>query len=140
MICKGQWVLLPARLIIGENNLKISPSGVVPQRDRRPRTISDYSFFGVNDDSIPLLPSEAMQFRRALQWILQVIARAGPRLGPVYLSKIDIANGFYQIGIRAQDIPKLGVLFPAREGEDQFCMFLMDAGSWRKGPSLGIRR
>jgi hypothetical protein len=118
MICKGQWVLLPARLILGEKNLKLSPLGVVPQRDRRPRTISDYYFFGVNDDTIPLSPGEAMQFGCALQRILRTIARADPRLGPVYLSKIDIADGFYRIGVRVQDIPKLGVLFPERDGEE----------------------
>jgi hypothetical protein len=41
MIRKGQWVLLPARLILGEKKPKLSPLGVVPQGDRRPRTISD---------------------------------------------------------------------------------------------------
>jgi hypothetical protein len=89
MIRKGQLVLLPARLILGEKNLKLSPLGVVPQRDRRTRTISEYSFVGVNDDTIPLLPSEAMQFGRALQRILRATPRVDPRLGPVYLSKID---------------------------------------------------
>jgi hypothetical protein len=62
MIHKGNWVLLPSWLILGKRNLKLSPLGVVPQRDRCPHTISDYSFFGVNDDTIPLSPSEAIQF------------------------------------------------------------------------------
>jgi hypothetical protein len=108
MIRKKQWVLLPAHLILGERNLKLSPLGVVPQRDWRPRTISEYSFFGVNDDTIPLSPSEAMQFGRALQRILHAIARSDPRLVPVYLSKINIADGFYRISIRSEDIPSLG--------------------------------
>jgi hypothetical protein len=108
MIRKKQWVLLPARLILGERNLKLSPLGVAPQRDRRPHTISDYSFFGVNDDTIPLSPSEAMQFGRALQRILHAIARSDPRLGPIYPSKIDIADGFYRIGIRSEDTSSLG--------------------------------
>jgi hypothetical protein len=64
-----------------------------------------------------------MQFGHALQRILRTIARADPRLGPVYLSKIGIADGFYRIGIRVQDIPKLGVLFPARTGEEQLIGF-----------------
>jgi hypothetical protein len=41
MIRKGQWTLLPARLVINDLQLRLSPLGVVPQRDRRPRTISD---------------------------------------------------------------------------------------------------
>jgi hypothetical protein len=137
MIRKGRWVLLPARLTLGEKNLKLSPLGVVPQRDRLPRTISDYSFFGVNDDTIPLSPGEAMQFGRALQRILRTIARADPRLGPVYLSKIDIADGFYRIGIRVQDIPKLGVLFPARDGEEQLIGFpLRLPMGWSQSPPI----
>jgi hypothetical protein len=118
MIRKGQLVLFPARLILCEKNLKLSHLSLVPQWDRRPRTISDYSFFGVNDNTIPLSPSEAMQFGRAIQRILRAITRADPGLGPLYLSKIGIADGFYRIRIRAQDIPKLGVLFPVREGEE----------------------
>jgi hypothetical protein len=56
MIHKGQWELLPARLVLDEKNLQLSPLGVVPQRDRQPRTICDYSFFFVNLDTIPLAP------------------------------------------------------------------------------------
>jgi hypothetical protein len=116
MIHKGQWVLLPARLVLDENNLQLSPLGVVPQRDWRPRTICDYSFFFVNLDTIPLAPQESMQFGRALRWVLQQVSDADPRLGPVHLSKIDIADGFYRIWIKAEDVPKLGVMSPS-EGE-----------------------
>jgi hypothetical protein len=114
MIHKGQWVLLPARLVMDENILRLSPLGVVPQRDCRPRTICDYSFFFVNLDTIPLAPPESMQFGRALWWILQQVSDADPRLGPVHLSKIDIADGFYRIWINAEDVPKLGVMFPSK--------------------------
>ena len=52
------------------------------------------------------------------------IVAADPRFGPVYLSKIDIADGFYRIWLLLRDIPKLGVLFPNREGEPQIVDFL----------------
>jgi hypothetical protein len=58
-----------------------------------------------------------MQFGRALLRILQKIARSDPRLGPVYLSKIDISDGFYRIAIRSEDVPKLAVMFPTAPGE-----------------------
>ena len=51
MIKKGHWVLLPAKPVMTEPELRLSPLGVVPQRERRPRTISDCSYFGVNDDT-----------------------------------------------------------------------------------------
>jgi hypothetical protein len=66
MIHKGQWTVLPARLVLHEPQLRLSPLGVVPQRDRRPRTISDYTFFGLNHETVPVSPSECMQFGRAL--------------------------------------------------------------------------
>ena len=119
MIKKGHWVLLPADLIRRDPNLRLSPLGVVPQRDRRPRTISDYSYFGVNDDTVPMAYRSAMQFGRALPRLLQRIHESNPKFGPVYLSKIDIADGFYRIGLRPDGALRLGVLFPSRPNERQ---------------------
>jgi hypothetical protein len=67
--------------------------------DRNPCMISDYPFFEVNDDTTTFSPSGAMQFGRALKRILYSIERADPLLGLVFLSNIDIADGFYHIGI-----------------------------------------
>jgi hypothetical protein len=97
LIRKRQWVLLPADMVFHEPNLRLSPLGMVPQRDRRPRAICDYFFFLVNLDTIPLAPAESMQFGRALWRILTNIHKADHRLGPVFLSKVDIADGFYRI-------------------------------------------
>lgn len=62
MIAKDQWVVLPYSIVKTLNNVRISPPGVVPQWGRRPQWIVDYSFFGVNKDTMPLAPLEAMQF------------------------------------------------------------------------------
>jgi hypothetical protein len=118
MINKGQWVLLPASVLLDEENLRSSPLGVVPHRNHRPRTICDYSFVFINDDTIELCPEESMQFGSALLCILQQIAHSGTRLGPVFLSKIDIMDGFYRIGIRADDVSKLGIMFPTQPVEE----------------------
>jgi hypothetical protein len=71
MIEKGQWILLPAKLVLNNRNLRLSPLGVVPQRERQPRTICDYSFFLVNEYTVELCPAESMQFGRALLRIFQ---------------------------------------------------------------------
>ena len=118
MMKKGHWTLIPAQLIVDLPDLRLSPLGVVPQHDRRPRTISDYTYFGVNEDTVALAPQEAMQFGRALHRLLQKIHDANPRYGPVKLAKVDIADGFYRIGIRPLDALKLAVLFPRRKGEE----------------------
>ena len=79
--------------------------------------ISDYSFFGVNDDTVPLAPPEAMQFGQTLKRLLQRIHRANDIFGPVYMSKIDISDGFYRLWLRPEDILKLAMLFLSRQGE-----------------------
>ena len=71
MIKEGHWTVLPAHLVASERWLRLSPLGVVPQRERRPRTICDYTYFGINPQTLPLAPQEAMQFGRALQRLLQ---------------------------------------------------------------------
>jgi hypothetical protein len=92
---QGYWLVLPYAAVAEWPNLRVSPLGVVPQHERRPRLIVDFSFSNVNADTIPLAPKEAIQFGRALQRVLTTIVHADPRYGPVYLSKIDIADGFY---------------------------------------------
>lgn len=109
---QGYWIVLPFDDVQAFPQLRISPLGVVPQRDRRPRLIVDYTFSGVNQDTLPLAPREAMQFGRALQRVLSTIVHADPRFGPVYLAKIDIADGFYRIWLQASDVVKLGVALP----------------------------
>lgn len=123
MLLKLQWTLLPAALVTGLQQLRLSPLGVVPQKDRRPRTIVDYTFYGVNDDTVPLAPHEAMQFGRALHRILSSILHADPRFGHIYLSKVDISDGFYRIWLLPQDIPRLGVVFPTLPGEPKLVAF-----------------
>jgi hypothetical protein len=89
---KGFWMVLPYRLLKQHKelirNMRISPMGVVPQRARRPRVIVDYSFFGVNDETIKLAPRDAMMFGKALERILQAIVDANPKYGPVQLIKV----------------------------------------------------
>ena len=54
-----------------------------------------------------------MQFGKALQRVMGKVVAADPRYGPVWLGKIDIADGFYRIGLQPSDIPRLGVILPS---------------------------
>ena len=91
---KGFWLVLPLSTVkqlqqLGHLlGLRVSPMGVVPQRNRRPRLIVDLTFYGINADTINLAPKEAMQFGRTLERILYQIRHSNPRFGPVYLSKV----------------------------------------------------
>ena len=115
---KGFFIVLPYSSVRHMRRLRLAPMGVVPQRNRRPRAIVDYSWHGLNDSTVPLAP-DSMQFGRALQRVLQHIYDAHPQFGPVYMCKIDIADGFYRVGIQADDAPNLGVILPSLAGAEQ---------------------
>jgi len=116
MIQKGQWIILPASVAKNLKGLRLSPPGVVPQRDRRPRWICDYTWSLVNEETLDLAPREAMQFGQALDRVLREILLANPKFGKVYLNKTDLSDGFYRVAVNPDDIPKLGVVFPSRLG------------------------
>lgn len=138
MVRKGFWIVLPFDKVIQRadiQDLRISPMGVVPQRERRPRAIVDYSFSGVNDETVKLAPNEAMQFGRAFDRVLHAIHTAPPRHGPVYLSKIDLSDGFYRVGLRARDVPKMAVAFPTLPHEPRLVAFpLVLLMGWTESP------
>jgi hypothetical protein len=115
IIKKKQWILLPAKLVLKEAELRLIPLGVLLQRGRHPRSIIDYSLYRINDDTVLMAPPEAMQFGKARWRFLSEILQSNPRLGPVYFFKVDIADGFYLIWVQAADVPKLGVLLPTIE-------------------------
>ena len=109
---QGYWIVLPYAVATTLKGVRISPLGVVPQRDRRRRLIVDYTFSGVNADTAQWAPREAMQFGRALHRVFTTLVHAHPRYGPVHLAKIDIADGFYRVWVQIADVPKLGVVLP----------------------------
>jgi len=124
---KSFWTLLPYRLwrkkMLKEGgallNTRLSPPGVIPQRDRRPRWIIDYTYYLLNQETLELGPEEAMQFGRALERILYYVRMANPRYGPVYLGKVDLADGFCRVWLTMDSIPQLAVTFPKFPGEEQ---------------------
>ena len=114
---KGFWTVLPFDLVKDLPNLRLSPLGCVPQRDRRPRLIVDLSFHDVNQSTLKMAPPEAMQFGRTLKRLLYKIRHSNPKYGPVYLAKIDISDGFYRVFLKSRMAPKLAVVLPQAPGE-----------------------
>ena len=105
--------------------VQVSPPGVVPQANRRPRTIADLTFWGVNEATVDLAHKEAMQFGQALRRILFEIHRADPRWGPVYLSKVDISDGFYNICVNANGAKNFGIILPSTPGQEPLILFFL---------------
>jgi hypothetical protein len=123
-LCRQRyWAVLPYDQVRHRPNLLVSPLGVVPPCDRRPRLIVDYIFSGVNEDKLLLAPKEAMQSGRVLQRVMSTTVHADPRYGPVYLAKIDITDGFYRVWLQQADILKLGIVLPTSPGQPQLIAF-----------------
>jgi hypothetical protein len=109
----GCWLVLPYSSLHGHPRLKIAPLGILPQRDRRPHPIMDYMYNTVTQNSLPLAPFSAMQFGNVLQCILQQVAYCNPAFGPLVLTKIDMADGYYRIPLSVDTALQLVVTLPA---------------------------
>ena len=137
MVQKGQWVVLPfdfARRLLPD--IRVSPPGVIPQRDRRARWIGDYSFSGINEDTLDTAPSEAMQFGHAFSRLIREILLANPQFGPVHLAKDDLSDGFYRVELAPEDAPKLCLAFPSKPGSSDFLIAipLVLPMGWKNSP------
>ena len=75
-MCKRRHtMILPFSAVRKLGGVRVSPPGVVPQVGRRPRTICDLTFWGVNADTVNLT-ADSMQFGQALRRILFQLHRA----------------------------------------------------------------
>ena len=113
---KGQWMVLPYLVAKRIPGLRLIPPGVKVERDRRPCWIGHYSYFKTNDKTLLVACLSSMQYGCALDHLLRKTVFADPALGPVYMLKADALDGFYCIGIRLEDAPKLGLIFTEWRG------------------------
>ncbi len=109
---KGFWVVLPYSVVRHLPHLKLAPSGVVPQRERRPRPIMDYTFTGVNTHSLPLAPHHSMQIGNTLPRILQRLAYANPSFSPPQLMRFDLSDGYDRVHLAPEAALELAVVLP----------------------------
>jgi hypothetical protein len=79
----------------------------------------DNSFYEVNQETVRLGPKEAMQFGQVLEKVLYKVRHANPRYGPVYIGKVNLANGFYQVWL------SMAVALPVYEGEEPIVAFAL---------------
>ena len=72
----------------------------------------------MNQDTIPLVPQESLQYGRAFDRFIRHILLADKRYGPVFLSKCDLSDEYYRLGLCIQDCPQLALSFPAKFHND----------------------
>jgi hypothetical protein len=115
---------LPYQTVRKLPNLRISSTGVVPQRDRRPRPIVDYTFSNVNAATLSQAP-DSIQFGAALLQFLQRLECADTRQGTIKLAKKDILGAFMRVWISLATIPCLGAILPSYPNKEPLIAFPM---------------
>ena len=59
-----------------------------------------------------------MRFGGTLRRIIRQVLMANPRLGPVYLGKLDLAGAYMQLWVRFKDTPSVALLIPRKKTTD----------------------
>ena len=78
-----------------------------------------------------------MQYGQALDRLIREIVYADLALGYVYLLKADVSDGFYRIGLRPTDAPKLGLIFTSGKEEEQMVAIPLTLPmGWENSPPL----
>ena len=89
----------------------------------------------MNEDTLPLVALESMQFGHALERILREILLANPAHGPVHLNKTDLSDGFYREDLCPGDAPKLGVVYPTKTSSQNLVAIpLVLPMGWKNSP------
>ena len=104
MFGKGQW----AKDLTG---LRLSLLRLKEERDRQPQWLGYYSYSNLNSDTLTIATMSVMQYFRALECLIREVVIANPALKPVHILKTDFSDGFYHIGLRPIDAPKVGLVF-----------------------------
>jgi hypothetical protein len=76
-----------------------------------------------------------MQFGGALHRVLRQVRQADPLYGLVHLCKFDIKDGFYRMFLKASDCPRLAIILPRYDGEEQLVAIPMASTmGWVESP------
>jgi len=83
-----------------------------------------------------IAPTKAMQFGHAFQQLMQQIAYADPAFGPVHMTKLDIADGYYHVPLSTSGIPQLGVIMPfhTNDGDPIIAFPITLPMGWKDSP------
>ena len=79
MVEKGQWLVLPYSVAKRLPGLRLSPTCMKVERDRRPRWIGDYNHFKTNTKTLPVACLSTMQYGQVLDRLLREIVYADPQ-------------------------------------------------------------
>ena len=104
--------IFPWEAIVVLPNLWISLLAIIPQVGRRPRLIYDFTSNRLNANDKHLAPMEAMRFSGMIQRCIHRVLSEDPRLGSVYLSKLDLADAYMHLWVSLENVSFTDFLIP----------------------------
>ena len=111
--------VFPLSTVCGLPKLCLSPVAGIPQVGRLLRLIFDLTWSGLNKATARKALKEVMHFGGTLHRIIRRVLTTKPRLGPVYLGKLDLANDYIRIWFRIEDTVSVVLLHPKKSPEDE---------------------
>ena len=117
--------------------LRMSPPGVKEESYWRPRWLGDHSSSNINFETVPISALSSMQYSRALEPLIREFVIADSALRLVQVLKANGSDGFYRVGLRLTDAPKMGIVFPSK-GEDKYlvAILLTLPMGWKNSPPI----
>ena len=80
--------------------------------------IYNFTFISLNTTTARLYPQDDMRFGNTLHLTLKTILHANPALGPVYLSKVDLADAYMILWVNMEEVPLVDFLLPNNNPTD----------------------
>ena len=93
-------------------NICISPVDAIYQVGRQPQLILDFTWSALNQSTNRVSLEEAMCFGGSITRIVQQVLITDPSLGPVYPSKVELANTNMCLWVQMEDTPSTAFLLP----------------------------
>ena len=77
-----------------------------------PQFIFGLTLISLNVDVTLQAPQEAMHFGGTLNRLIKRILAAYPRLGPIYLIKVDLVDAYMCLWVHGEDTPATAFIIP----------------------------
>ena len=106
----GHALIFPLSAIRGLTNLWLSPMYFIPQVGQLPHLIFDFTWISLNKYTAQTPPEEVMRFGGTLHHIIRQVLKAYPRLGLVYLGKVDLTKTYMRLWVPIEDTPSVDFL------------------------------
>ena len=115
----GHIAISPLATVRDLPNQWLSPVASTPPIGRRPRLIINFTWSGLNEATSWEAPEKVMHFGGTLRHITRRLLLADPRLGPVYLGKVDLTNISMRLWVHLEYTPSVEFLVPRNKPTDE---------------------